>query len=92
MPSLEELAHHELLESGAIVYPRRQHNHAPQPLRVPVEITLIMHADQFNHASDDGLVDIAIEPRIYLDHFPPTVSRISRPASEGELRGTVAFA
>ena len=59
---------------------------------LPLEVALVVRADQPDHSLHDGAVDIAAQARVHLDHLAPAPLGVGTPAVEGEFRGARALA
>src|SRR5450830_574854 len=90
--TLKEFPQQKCLQACGISWPRRQSDNPAKPVRIPVEIALIILADQGNHAVDDGLFDVAVEAGIDRDGLATATARIGSPAAEDVLRHARALA
>ena len=82
----EKLLEQKGLKPVVVPRPRREDHRAIEPLRLPVEIALVMAADHFDHFAHDGELDAAVVADLDLDEFAPGIARIAGPATEGKRR------
>ena len=87
----KELAYQKCLKPGTVLHTRRQHDDPAKPVRLPVEVALIVLADQFDHFALHGNFDIALWTGIDFNDFLPVAARTGRPAAKGKLAGAMTL-
>ena len=78
----KKLPQQKRLQPAVVLQPRRQHHHPAEAARVPIEIGLVMLADQRDHFAHNRLLHITARAGINFDQFIFAALAVGSPATE----------